>query len=208
MTQRRIQTLATVFVVCVCAAFLLAAQPQVDSQPSDAEVDAYIKLHQDILDTLRESFKQPHAFIDAASMNEHTAKFSWSASIKKHERHVLMNSQYDGQQKKKYLIVLNLKQDALPVSTSRDSETMEATVLLNHYFRPLERLGLANPSSPMAAVSSIQYSSGEWVPKDRFTTPNKVDCPVWVEGEVFLAPKNGQAVIRVTVGGRFVPKGT
>lgn len=207
MTQRRIRTLATVFVVCVGAAFLLAAQPQVKSQPSEAEVDAYINLHQDILDILRESFKQPHAFIDAASMNERTAKFSWPDSSKKHERHVLVTSQYDGQQIKKYSILLNLKQEALPVSTSRDSETMEATVLLIHYFRPLERLGLANPSSPMATVSSIQYAAGEWVPKDRFTTPHNVDSPVWVEGEVFLAPKDGQVVIRVTVGGRDVKRG-
>jgi len=84
---------------------------------------------------------------------------------------------------------------------------METTVLLNHYFRPLERLGLAYPSSPMAAVSAIQYSAGEWVPKDRHTSPQNTDSPVWVDGEVFLARKDGQVVIRITVGGRFVPKG-
>jgi hypothetical protein len=208
MTQPGIRSLATVFVVCVGAAFLVAAQPKVGSRPSEAEVDAYIKLHQDVLDTLRESFKQPHAFVDAASINERTARFSWPDSSKKHERHVLEASQYDGQQIKKYSILLNLKQEALPISTSRNSETMEATMLLNHYFRPLERLGLANPSTPMAAISGVQYSAGEWVPKDRFTTPHNVDSPVWVEGEVFLAPKDGQILIRVTVGGRFVPKRT
>lgn len=209
MTQRRFQTLATAFAVCIGAAFLLAAQPQAKTVTSEAEVDAYINRRQDILNALRESFKQPHAFIDAdASINLRTAKFSWPEAIKKHERHLLVNSQYDGQSMQKYSIILNLKQEALPVSVSRNSETMEATELLNHYCRPLERLGLANKSSPMVAISGIQYSSGVWIPNDQFTTPLNTDIPVWVEGEVFFAPKDGQVVFRVTVGGRFVPKGT
>ncbi|MBL8820204.1 MAG: hypothetical protein JNL58_29545 [Planctomyces sp.] len=208
MTQRRFQTLATAFVVCIGAAILLASHPQAKSRTSEAEVDAYINLRQNILNALRDSFKQPHAFIDPdASMNLRTGKFSWPDAIKKHERDLLVNSQYDGQNMQKYSIILNLKQEALPVSASRNSETMEATELLNHYFRPLERLGLANPSSPMAAISGIQYSSGVWIPNDQFATPHNTDSPVWVEGEVFFAPKDGQVVIRVTVGGRFVPKG-
>lgn len=208
MTHRRIQGLFAVSVVCIGAAILLAAPAPVVSKPSETEVDAYIKLHQDILDILRESFKKPHPYVDATNLHPHEAEFAWPQSIKEHEKHTLMTSQYDGQGIKKYLIMLNLKQEALPAISSGNSDTMEATVLLNHYFRPLERLGLANPSSPLAAVSAVQYSAGEWIPKDRYTTPQDADSPAWVEGEVFLARQAGQVVIRVTVGGRYVPKGT
>ncbi len=118
-----------------------------------------------------------------------------------------MRSQWDGGEcKVKYLILLNLKQEALPAVTSGNSDTMESTVILKHYFRPLEKLGLANPSSSLASVSATQYSAGEWVPKERFTSPQNADSPAWVEGEVFYARKDGQVVIRVTIGGRFVPK--
>ena len=208
MTRRRIQWLFTVLGVCIGAAFLSAAPPSEVKKPSEVEVDAHLKLHQDILDVLRESFKKPHPYVDASTPHPRGADFAWPQKIKDHEKHVRMTSQYDGQQMKKYLIILDLKQEGLPVTSSGNSDTMEATVLLNHYFRPLERLGLANPSSPLAAVTAVQYSAGEWVPKDRYTTPHRSDSPAWVEGEVFLARKDGQVVIRVTVGGRYIPKGT
>lgn len=207
MTQHRIRWLAAIPFVCIGAAFLMAAQEPDSSSPSEQEVDSYIKLHQEILDCLRESFQQPHPYVDATSSGPQTATFAWPVSSKNHERDVLLTAQWDGQQIKKYLIVLNLKQGALP-ATSGNSDTMESTVLLKHYFRPLERLGLTNPSSPLTAVSAIQYSAGEWVPKDRYTSPQNTDGPAWVEGEVFLSRKDGQVVIRVTVGGRFTPKGT
>lgn len=203
MTKRRIHWLATVSAVCIGAAVVLATE---SSRPSEREVDSYLKLHQDILDCLRESFQKSHPYILADSLGPKQAKFEWPQLIKDHEKHALMTSQWDGQRKTKYLILLNLKQEELPV-TSGNSLTMESTVLLNHYFRPLERLGLANPSTPLAAVSAIQYSAGEWVPKECYAAPQNKDIPAWVEAEVFVARKDGQVVIRVTVGGRFVPKG-
>lgn len=203
--QRRIQCLALASVACIGTAMLMAAQP-VDSKPSKEQVDSYINLHQDILDCLRESFQQPHPYIDATSLGPNEAKFTWPQSNKDHLKNAIMTSQWDGQHKAKYLIVLNMKQEALPVVAGVNSDTMESTVILKHYFRPLEKLGLANPSSPMASVSATQYSAGEWVPKERFTSPQNKDSPAWVEGEVFYARKDGQVVIRVTIGGRFVPK--
>lgn len=202
MQRIRTKLILGLLVMGFGTALLWAASESAGSRPSEAEVDAYIKLHQQILDTLSESFKQPHPYV--SSRAEKSAKFSWPVELQKHEKHLLLTAQYDGQQKKKYVIQLALKPDALPETNNISSDSMQATVLLNHYLRPLERLGLANPSSPLAAISAVQYAAGEWVPKEQFTSEVRTDSPAWVEGEVFVSPKDSQAVIRVTVGGRFV----
>lgn len=173
---------------------------------SEAEVDAYLKLHQDILDTLRESFRQPHPYVDATRLRERDAAFTWPQSIKDHEKLTLATSQYDCQQVKKYLIILDINSAALPKDRG-DSETMAATTILTHYLGPVEKLGFRSEGSSLAAISAVQYSANRWVPSERLATPQTTDSPAWIDGEVFYAPREAQVVIRVTVGGRFVPQG-
>ena len=193
--------------ILTVAQFTTSAPPAF-SETETAAVDAFLRLHQDVRNHLRTSFATQHEFVDATRDPASRRQFDWPQNSRDHLRHTLVNRQYDGQFIQRYLITFAVRQDAISESTSlNDSESMEATAILNHYLSPLGELGLACRDSPMAALGRTQYAAKTWVPNTRYTTQQTSDSPIWVEGEVFYAPKDQSITVRITIGGRHVPSG-
>jgi hypothetical protein len=80
---------------------------------------------------------------------------------------------------------------------------MAATVLLNHFFGPLEKLGYRTHGSGFAAGSAIQKTSNEWFRTRRIGDFEGIDESVVVEGEVVVSLKDGQALIIGAIRSRF-----
>ena len=172
----------------------------------DQSVDQYLNTRQGVLDCLEASLAQDHAYADAALAQPKRHQFSWPESAKSHLRHTLLQKQYDGQHVQKFLVILPIDPTKTPTTNAvTDSLTMEATQILNHYMNPLKQVGLECRDTPMAAISTAQYAAKTWIPTSQYERPQVSDSPVWVEGEVFYAPREKTAIMRITVGGRYSP---
>lgn len=199
---------ASVAIACAVAVSQLrsTASPAAPITGTD-EIDAFIKLHQDARRVLRNSFAERHDLVAPEDHSQGSNDFNWPKVNREHLKQLLVNGQYDGQFTQHYLITYSVQDDANANNTGRtDSQSMEATAPLNHYLSPLEKLGLACRDSPMAAVGRTQYAAKTWVPKERYENEQSTDSPIWVEGQVFYAPKDRAITLRVTIGGRFVPR--
>jgi hypothetical protein len=94
-----------------------------------------------------------------------------------------------------FQFLLDLEDSAMPVDKQINSETMTATVVLNHYFGSLEKLGLRRRGSAGVVMSKIQSAQNEW-----FSEP---DHAISVEGIVFVSPEEKQAVVIGVIRERF-----
>lgn len=169
-------------------------------------VDQYLSTRQDVLDCLEKSLAKDHPYADTALALPKRHHFPWPESAKTHLRHTLLQKQYDGQHVQKFLVILPIDPAKIPAtSTATDSLTMEATLILNHYMAPLRQVGLECRDTPMAATSPAQYAAKTWIPTSQYEKPQVADSPVWVEGQVFYAPHEKTAILRITVGGRYTP---
>jgi hypothetical protein len=86
-----------------------------------------------------------------------------------------------------FQLLLNLEDSALPTDRQGYSKTMTATVLLNHYFSDLEKLGLRRRGSPGVVMGRIQSAQNEW-----FSEPDQF---VSVEATVFVSRESQQAIV-------------
>ncbi|TWT30841.1 hypothetical protein [Blastopirellula retiformator] len=86
-------------------------------------------------------------------------------------------------------IILNLDEQFLAQHPQGDSQSMMATVLLEHYLQDLEKLGFRGPGSPGCAVGMVQMANDY-----RFVDG---DPSITVHAIVFVAPQERQAIIRL-----------
>jgi len=176
-------------------------------EPTQDNIDTYLKLRQDVVDVLQASFQNLHPAA-GRSFDDQTVSIEWPPLTKQHVRDQLTHRKYDGQDIQKYLIRLPIDPSKIPPERQRSSLTMVSTEILNHYMAPLKDLGLECRNSPMAAVGGgIQYSAKTWQPKDRWEAPVTVDSPVWVEAQAFYTINTEEMIVRLTVGGRYAPNG-
>jgi hypothetical protein len=197
-------------IMCVGAITLAVLAGPAPSAPGndDAEIDEYLNLRQNVLDVLHSSFANLHPYVGPARTAPDEMQFRWPIQSRNHLRHTLVQRQYDGQHIQKFLLTLPIDPDRIPRNDARTTSlTMESTAILNHYLSPLDKLGLECRDTPMAAIASAQYAAKTWIPTDRYEQEQVADSPIWVEGEVFYAPNEKTVIMRVTVGGRFTPKG-
>lgn len=207
-TQMKLAWLGATAVAGFALLPVLGANAPTDHNQS---VDQYLNTRQSVLDCLEASLAHDHAYTDTALAKPKRHRFSWPESAKSHLRHALLQKQYDGQHVQKFLVVLPIdptKTQTTNAATNAatDSLTMEATQILNHYMNPLKQVGLECRGTPMAAISTAQYAAKTWIPTSQYERPQVGDIPVWVETEVFYAPCEKTAIMRITVGGRYSPR--
>lgn len=97
-----------------------------------------------------------------------------------------------------YQWILNLDEEALPKDHQGNSDTMCATVLLNHYCAGLKDLGYRNIGSPNVAMSKVQCSSNRWFREN--------DNQIEVTGNVFVAPDCRQAIVKIEIRESFAAR--
>ncbi|QDV74871.1 hypothetical protein [Botrimarina mediterranea] len=116
--------------------------------------------------------------------NDKLAGFVNPLSDEAHIRSVL--NQRDWQESSQFQLLLELTPSALPAEKQGSSETMAATVLLNHYFGGLEKIGLSRRGSQGVVIGKVQSSRNEWHdPMGNF----------YVDGAVFVSPESKQAIV-------------
>lgn len=94
-----------------------------------------------------------------------------------------------------FQMLLELDESAMPASGEASSNTLAATVLLEHYFSELENLGLRRRGSPGVVMGKVQSSRNEWYSDEGQS--------ITVQGTVFVAPDSKQAIVTVTVHERL-----
>ena len=88
-----------------------------------------------------------------------------------------------------------LEPEALPEGQQGSSETMAATVLLNHLGSGLAKLGFRNQGSPTVAVSALQSSANIWF--------REKDPSLEIEINVVVVPSQKQGLVSVTTREMF-----
>ncbi len=101
----------------------------------------------------------------------------------------------DGQDSRGFTILLNLTPEATVVKGHMiHSETMAATVLLNHVFSHLDALGYKTQGTPGVVISAVQYATNTWHFERK--APNGQKLVLTVTGEVFLSRGDKQAILK------------
>ncbi len=101
----------------------------------------------------------------------------------------------EGQDSLGFMMLLNLTPEATVVKGHTiHSETMAATVLLNHVFGHLNALGYETQGTPGVIVSAVQYAANTWHLVRK--APNGQKLVLTVTGEVFLSRGDKQAILK------------
>jgi hypothetical protein len=189
------------------AAFLgLASSPYWarGAAPEDTAINAWISRQHEVLAALKESFSRPHPFVKMSITEDDKSSFF---GVVPHQDEALrshVGQGWRGTSVRHFQMLLDLDRNAIPDGDQGNSEKMVATVLLNHFFGPLEKLGYRTSGSGFAAVSALQKTSNEWYRIKRIGPFEGNDEGVGVEGEVVVSLQDGQAIIVGTIRTRYI----
>jgi len=172
--------------------------------PQEGSVNAWIGRQHEALAILKESFSRPHPYRKTANAESKTSSLfavepRQDEALRSHVRHG-----WRGTSIRHFQAFLDLDKNEIPDGDQSDSEKMAATVLMNHFFGPLEKLGYRTRGSGFAAGSALQKTSNEWY-RIKITGPFEGnDEGLGVEGAVIVSLQDGQALICGTIRARYI----
>ena len=172
--------------------------------PSKSSIDEWIGRRHEVLAVLEKSFTQPHPYLKSGIVEERVSE--WFLE----EPHLLgalrstVQRGWRGTEVRHFQTTVLLDKDAIPKEGQGNSDRMAATVLMNHFFGPLEKLGYRTSGVGFFSCSAFQKTSNEWYRIKKIGQFTCADEGVEVEGEVIVSLNDGQALIVGRIRSRYI----
>jgi hypothetical protein len=177
-------------VVFVCGSVLAA--PLLGRKPTPRFAE-FLERREGVYTSLATQFETLPAGFRLTRNNDNPRELLVGKSFQRMTEH--LKQQQDWQSRWGYQTFITLEPEALPEGQQGSSETMAATVLLNHLGSGLAKLGFRNQGSPTAAMSSMQRSANIWF--------REKDPSLEIEINVVVVPSQKQGLVWVTTREAF-----
>ncbi len=153
----------------------------------------FIERREGVYTSLAAQFGELPAGFRLSNHNANPSEIFVGKSFQQSTEH--LKQQQDWQTRMRFQQFIALEPEALAEGRQGSSETMAATVLLNHLGSGFEKLGFRNQGSPTVAMSALQSSANVWF-RDK-------DPSLEIEINVVVVPSQKQGLVWVTTREAF-----
>lgn len=196
MKKQVLVALAVVAIILPLFVFASIVGPIRTGESANISTDTFLQNRARLFTTLREQLLAP---VEGVTIKLPPPRMPAENAFQlfpdeDHIRHVVRREEWNGGHN--FQLLLKLDQSALPPDKQLNSQTMAATLLLEHYFGVLRRLGYRSQGSPnVMSGNRVQSASNVWF-KDS-------DSSMRVEGTVFIANDSREAIVVCNVRERL-----